>query len=141
MSFVNDWRLRSAVRRGDIDRLSELVARGADIESKDASGLTCLMIAANRGETRVIARLLSLGADANATSTVGGRWSGFTPLMAACCDSTASVEPVRQLLEAGADPRAVDNLDRIALDYAVLSNYEEIAELLRSRLETDASVE
>jgi ankyrin repeat protein len=132
MSFILNWRLRSAVRRGDEAAVAALISRGADVETKDREGLTCLMIAANRGLVGVMQVLLELGADFNAASRVGGLWTGFTPLMAACCDSAGTVAPVELLLRSGADPRMVDNENRNVLDYAQISGYTEIVARLRA---------
>ena len=125
--------LRRAVSRGDPAKVAALLRRGADPEARDRQGFTCLMVAANRGDVRLMDTLLSGGCAVDTTSTVGGRWSGFTALMAACCDSTGAVAPVIRLLAAGADPTRVDNVGRNALDYALISGFHETARHLRAR--------
>ena len=52
--------------------------------------------------------------------------------MAACCDSTGAVEPVRLLVESGAAVEAMDDRGRTALDIARLSDYNEISLYLES---------
>jgi ankyrin repeat protein len=51
-------------------------------------------------------------------------------MMAACCDSSSSVTPVKVLLELGADPTATDSFGRTASDYAEFSGYTAIVEYL-----------
>jgi ankyrin repeat protein len=134
VGWFNNIRLLRAAGRGDTDAVGRLVAAGADLSARNGQGLTPLMLAANHGHCRAIELLVDLGADVNASSTVvyPGRWSGFTALMAACCDSTGEPEPVSALLRLGADPAAADNLGRRAIDYARLSGYPEIEAVLEN---------
>lgn len=81
---------------------------------------------------RALVVLAGLGADVNRSSTVHypGRWTGFTALMAAACDSTGRLGPVETLVELGAHPGAEDDEGRTAVDYARISGYTEIAAYL-----------
>ncbi|MFI5380869.1 MAG: ankyrin repeat domain-containing protein [Tepidisphaerales bacterium] len=68
-------------------------------EKHDPAGITALMAAASRGDTRIMRLLLEAGADVNQADTDGG-----TPLMYAAAANR--VEAVRLLVAAGADPAA-----------------------------------
>lgn len=130
MGWLVDRRLLRAARRGDLSAIRRRVAEGASLTATSSQGPTPLMLAATYGRTEALTALVELGADVNRISTVTypGRWSGFTALMAASCDSTGRVEPVKRLLDLGADPE--DDLGRTAVDYAELSGYDEIVDLL-----------
>lgn len=108
------------------------VGRGGRLDATNSQGLTPLMLAANHGHPRALVALAELGADVDRTSAVHypGRWTGFTALMAASCDSTGRLEPVETLIELGADPGAEDQEGRRAVDYARISGYVEIADYL-----------
>ena len=92
------------------------------------------MLAAEEGTESVIRTLVQAGADVNRAVTVSNPViSGVTPLMAACCDSSGSVVPVRTLLELGADSNASDSLGRTACDYAAISGHSEIVTFFGAR--------
>jgi excisionase family DNA binding protein len=63
--------LVEAAFEGDMVRVQALIEEGADVNERDASGRTALMIAANRGHTYVVQLLLERGADANARDNQG----------------------------------------------------------------------
>jgi cytohesin len=95
--------IRSAfVRHKNVKLAEALLNAGAAVDGADADGMTPLMLAANRGSVRLVEVLLARGADVNAKAR-GVDNTGRTALMYA--EGTAIV---RLLLEAGADPRAVD---------------------------------
>ena len=70
--------LRRAAESGDVDGLQALLDGGADINARDASGRTALMLATLTDQTGSVAALLNRGADPNAADA-----SGTTPLQAA----------------------------------------------------------
>ena len=98
-----------------------LIRRGAEIDARDASGLTPLMIAVDHKTVNlglheprakqldIIRQLLAANADVNAASP-----DGSTPLMIAC----AGLRPeyVRQLVDANADVRLQNNEGQTAED-------------------------
>ena len=84
--------LRQAAEVGDLAALEALVANHADIDSRDASGRTALMLATLHGQTDVVAVLLAHGADPNAADA-----DGTTPLQAATAgDHPAIVATLRR---------------------------------------------
>lgn len=63
--------LIEAAYEGNTSQVQSLIEEGADVNEKDASGRTALMIAANRGHTYVVQLLLERNADAHATDNKG----------------------------------------------------------------------
>jgi len=132
--MFKNWQLARAVRRGRVEDVKSLVARGADLHRRDRDGFTPLMRAANHGHAALVRTLVELGADPNLPGSVrslGGRSiSGFTSLMAACCDSARDPETLKTLLELGAHVDARDSLGLTARDYCEIQGYGELQQLL-----------
>ena len=63
--------LLQAAAAGDLPRLRELLAAGADRNPRDADGATALMLAAHAGHDEVVRTLIAAGADVNATDERG----------------------------------------------------------------------
>lgn len=95
--FTNrDEALLRAVDRGDLHRVKQLVAEGADVNAVRESHRVPLVGAAVKGHVEVAKFLLEHGADVN-----GGPESYGGPLMLAC--TMGNVEVVKLLLRHGAD--------------------------------------
>jgi ankyrin repeat protein len=88
--------LIEAAMLGDIDRMHSFLLQGADIESRNASGMTPLMAAAANGRVACVQSLLEKGADIYATARFG-----YTPLSYAVSSQRADV--VNMLLDRGLD--------------------------------------
>src|SRR5262245_16408063 len=76
------WRQRQAAQRagqvllqateaGDMVQMQALLARGAEVNARNAHGWTPLHVAAAGGDSAVIALLLKHGADVHAQSHIG----------------------------------------------------------------------
>ena len=125
--------LLGEIRKGDLAAVRASLARGADVNSRDAKAATALMYAAIYGDVDFVNLLLEKGADPNASNDLGINalmWaagdlakvrtlvahgasinarsnSGVTALSVASA-SPGNLPTVRLLLEKGADPKAVD---------------------------------
>lgn len=86
--------LRDAARKGDCDRIRELLARKIWVDNRSEDGKTALMLAAEGRSHEAVSLLLAAGADPNAKD----RWEQ-TPVHFAC--STGDVKLVEMLLWAG----------------------------------------
>ena len=90
------------MRHQNVKVAEALLDRGAAVDERDRDGFTPLIWAANRGAARLVKLLLDRGADVNAKTTQKHN-SGRTALMFA-----QGLAMVWTLLEAGADPKAVE---------------------------------
>jgi ankyrin repeat protein/ketosteroid isomerase-like protein len=93
--------LIQAVWAADSALVADLIAFGADVNTRDAGGLTPLMIAAGTANEALTRTLLAAGADVH----TGDAGAGATALHKAC--QGGSLEVVTALVEAGAFVDAV----------------------------------
>ena len=105
--------LHIVTQRRDITWLTYLLAKGANVNMRDARGVTALQLASNLGWLDGVELLVAQKAridDAND--------AGETPLIFAV--HRRDIPMMRVLLKAGADPERKDNSGRSARDYATL---------------------
>jgi ankyrin repeat protein len=114
----------NAARRGNAATVSELLARGIDVNAKINNGWTALIYASRDGYTDVVKLLLDRGADVNMKNAIG-----WTALMAA--SANGHVEVVTLLLSKNPEVNTKDNNGRTALIYAQESKYSDIVQLLK----------
>lgn len=119
----NATTLMAASHEGDLEIVSDLIARGADLEAKDADGYTALMYACNRGQADVVRQLLQAGADVDAADN-----QNSTPLMFAAQHDYVPV--VRMLIEAGASHHARGDHGMTALGLAKQNGHRKTRRLL-----------
>lgn len=105
--------LHIVVNRRDRTWLEFLIARGANVNIRDARGVTPLVLACNLNFIEGVEVLVARGARVDEPSA-----TGETPLIAAV--HARNLELMRVLLRAGADPDRADNSGRNARDYATL---------------------
>ena len=106
--------------RGNFHSWVQLLIPG----SRNVAGTPPLYYAASFGLTTVVRYLLEAGAD---TEVHGGRCSA-TPINIASFRGNEDV--VKILLEYGADPHAMDNTPRSAIQWARLNNYRKVVDIL-----------
>ena len=107
-------RLNEAARRGHLDRLSELIKAGADVNEADHWGVTALMNANRSGHDACIPVLLEGGAELNRADN-----NGWTALVYACHWGREAC--TLALLNAGADTLAVNKRGRTAVQVAAVA--------------------
>lgn len=117
--------LHSAAQKGVVAEIEKLLARGADINTKNEDGQTPLLSAVANQEERsdAVKFLLNKGADANAKDK-----NGQTALMLAARNGHS--DSVVALLEKGADVGAKDANGKTAMDHA--RYYDNIKKLLKN---------
>lgn len=105
--------LHIVTARRDLTWMQFLVARGANVNARDARGTTPLVLACNLGFIEGVEFLLTSGAKVDEPNN-----TGETPLITAV--HRRDLAMVRALLKAGANPDRPDNSGRSARDYAAL---------------------
>jgi uncharacterized protein len=120
-----DAALRKAAQDGDQQAVTDLLAKGANVDGKDQTGKTALLwVAPARDNPEMVKLLLGKGADVNAKDN-----DGETSLMIAASQSNPGI--LTALLEAGAEVNAQDNAGGTALMAAAFrANLDEIKILL-----------
>jgi ankyrin repeat protein len=110
---TGDTALHIVTARRDMVWMQFMVAKGANVNARNAKGETPLEIAAELGFVEGVDFLISAGARVDETNNTGS-----TPLIDAV--SRRDLDVVRSLLHAGANPDRPDNSGRSARDYATL---------------------
>ena len=105
---------------GTPQEVDAAIKSGADINAKNSYGDTPLMLAAGKGNLKVVSLLVKAGADVNAKND-----DGDTPLVWATYKDNPEV--VSLLLKAGADSRIKNNSGKTARDYAVEKGVKMVA--------------
>ena len=109
------------------DSCGELIGLGADVNGRDDSGGSCLMLAARSGNLQLVEQLLERGA-ADSVDPL----SGETCLGWAAARNDAKL--VKLLLEKKVDVALSDALGRDALMVAAAANAVEVINLLKDRI-------
>lgn len=123
---TKEQRLAKAARGIDIVSVERLLAEGADPNSKDANGVTPLLIAAERGDVLSVEALIKRGAAVNSVDV-----HGRTPLMLSAWSFRAVV--VDALLRHGADPCLKSGDGRTALEGSLLAGNQPDASAVQRR--------
>ena len=120
-----DISIHDAAIDGNIAAVKQCIAAGADINAK-IGGWTALHHAANVGNKEIVELLIANGADVNAKDDNLTLW---TPLHKAASRGHNAI--VEILLSRSANVNAKDGSGRSPLDWAVLNDHTETADLLR----------
>lgn len=117
-----------AAETGNLQRISDLIQDGVNVNFKDADGNTALMFAAKSGKLEVVKLLVKHGASINAQNK-----RKFSALIFAADAGHFAI--VRFLIEKGADPNACadDNVNATAYGYALKSGHNQIVGYLKPR--------
>jgi ankyrin repeat protein len=126
-----DAALRAAAERNDLAAFQSLLARGADVNARDAQQDSAFLLAARNGHAAIVRAALAAGADLKALNRFGS-----TALMGPAY--RGHVETVRVLLGTAIDIHHVNNLGWTALLEAIVLGtdgpaHREIVRLLIAR--------
>lgn len=122
--------LAEAARHGLLAEVTRLLDAGTDVDARDESLVTPLMLACYAGRTSVAKLLVERGANVNATDAKG--WTPLMSLMGGLQREATIAAIVKLLLKAGADPsiRSPDGVT--ALDLAREKYGDRVCDLLGS---------
>ena len=119
--------LHIVTQRRDLTWMQFMIGKGANVNARDARGVTPLVLACNLNFTEGVDLLVGKGARVDESNN-----SGETPLITAVHNRNLPL--MRILLKAGANPDRADNSGRTARDYAKLAGNP----ALLSAIESDA---
>lgn len=123
--------LLAAAETGDVERVKELLAQGADVHTANAADVTPLIAAAYRNNLEVARALIEAGADVNVQDNT--QQSAYL-----ISTSDGYLELLRLTLAAGADVHSKDSYNGTGLIRAADRGHVEIiAELLKTDIEID----
>jgi twitching motility protein PilT len=120
-----------AVTTGQTERVLSILKEGLDVDTKDDSDATALMLSSSSGHAEIVQILLEHSADINARDK-----NGMTALMRAIMKDNVAV--LQALIEARADLNAKNNGGNTALLIAgSAGNLVAVQELLKGKAKTD----
>lgn len=150
--------LEHAVRNGNREMVQTLLSAGADVNSRNSSKETILMMLGEESTAEIVWDLINAGAKVNLKDDEGDTAlmeaaseknlavltallhagakvdakndEGRTALMLAASDD--QIANVRALIRAGADMNARDNKGQTPLDYAIEADHEKLIKLFQS---------
>jgi ankyrin repeat protein len=111
--------------RRDLTWMEFLIAKGANVNARDAKGVTPLVAASNMNFLEGVELLIKSGAKVDESNN-----SGETPLITAV--HNRNVPLMKLLLQAGANPDRADNSGRSARDYAKLAGTPTLLSVIES---------
>ena len=138
--YAPSLRQNSQQRRTECLRmLQELITAGADTDHVAIDGTTALFAAVNEAWLAAFDALLTAGADARLVTARGGLWHIVVDAAARQPRSDEiNLEWARRTRSAGADPLAVDDVGRTAVEYAHVRRQSSLADAFDRRLSADA---
>ena len=124
-----------ACQLGYADIVQLLLEAKADPDLSLESGATPVMCASLIGFPQIVQLLLKHGADPNKTANI--QLFSTTALM--CASDAGCLKSTKLLLHFGADPTMISSEGQSALDIAVSSGHNEIAEIIKAQLFSKSS--
>jgi ankyrin repeat protein len=118
--------LIAAAGKGDITTVEDLIAKGANVNARNAEDWTALMLAGKGGHTGVVKAVLEKGAKVNMKNIYG-----FTALMWAA--KGGHTDTVKTMLDKGADVNIKNMGGLTALIYAASEGHTDTVEVLKAR--------
>jgi len=130
---MRDSNFINLCKTGSLERITNAIEKGANVNATDRKGLTPLMSAAGRSkpDPEIITALIEASADVNARTT-----DGTTALMWAASDS--NLEVIKILIEASADVSAKNSDGLTPLMFA--AEYNSDPEVITTLIEAGANI-
>ena len=125
---ANDALLIEASRRGRLDDVRQLLARGASAKASDGDGVTALIAAAYGAQLEIARELIAAGADVNVQDNT--KQSAYLIASSEIGDSPRAIEFLRLVLANGADVTTLGSYNGTGLIRAADRGYTEIVAIL-----------
>ena len=122
-NLTTNARFLVAARNADAEGLKRALAQGAAVDSRNRLGESALIILLKKDRLDLAQVVLDAGADVNQPAV-----NGITPLMTAAFGGHTGM--AKQLLAKGANPAALDRLQKNAMTYAAGAGRTEIVAML-----------
>ncbi len=122
--------IHRAARKGNVERIDQLISEMVSVDAKDGDNQTPLFIALKFGRLALVKYLISKGAD---ITIVGGGADGSQGNALHVAVLWGHLEVVKTLLTAGADSDFDDPVMGTPLHIALARGHEQIAVLIRSK--------
>ncbi len=119
--------LTKACFNGTIEKVTQLLNEGADVNGRDKSGATPLTNAVGMNKSAIVELLLSKGADPNLRDGLGD------PPLVIAAKTWKNMATIKLLLDKGADPNLPGQIDDTALIVAARWGNAELVTLLLER--------
>lgn len=120
--------VKSAIMKGDVDKLKNVLDQGFEVDMPLQSGWTSLMYAANNGFVEAVELLLKHKASPNY------QYDLFTPVMAVCVSTNRNedqlVSCIKMLIDFGAKINVHDRHLMTPLMYAAKQGYSKVVKVL-----------
>ncbi len=129
----DDDKFLTAAAKGDLAKVSSMVKKGTDVNTKNNLKWTALSYAAKYGHLSIVEFLVEKGANINYKNN-----TGFTPMLIAYLNNQSEV--LEFLVEKGADPNIPDMVGMSVLAYAVKENKIKVVKLLIEKAKADINI-
>lgn len=120
---MNDTRLHAAAATDDVATIKTLLAQGANIEARDSSGSTALLVATHENKISAAKALIAAGADVNAKDSIHD-----SPYLYA--GARGHLEILKMTLDHGADLKSTNRYGGTALIPAAERGHVETVQTL-----------
>lgn len=127
-----DQRLIAAATEGDTARISELLAQGADVNTRDAQGRTPAMSATYAKRAQTVKALIEAGADVNIRDGMLNN-----PFLYAGAEGLLDI--LKLTVEAGADPKLTNRYGGTALIPAAERGHVDVVKYLLTHTRIDVN--
>ncbi|KAB2331582.1 hypothetical protein F7731_18590 [Cytobacillus depressus] len=124
--------LLQAAERGEVDTISKLIKKGANINAQDSKGRTATMIAAYNNDVETAKVLIKAGADVNIRDDMKNN-----PFLYAGAEGY--IDMLKLTIEAGADPMITNRYGGTALIPASEHGYVDVIKELLTHTDIDVN--
>ena len=124
--------MADAAEQRDTAAIARLIALGANVDARQADGMSALIWAAYHADADTVRQLIDAGADVEAANRYG-----VSALSVACTNGSGAI--VEQLLDAGADPNTTrDGGETVLMTASRTGKLDAVPALIKAGADVDA---